>query len=245
MIAPRTIAVIQARMGSTRLPGKVLVPLGGQSMLACVCRRAARAATLDGLLVATTDQPADAPVVDECRRLGIDVFRGNEQDVLDRYYQAARATGADVLVRITADCPLIDPELIDQVVRAMHRYRPDFASNVLERTYPRGLDTEVVAAATLARAWREAEHPYQRAHVMPYLYQHPELFRLHSVTGPHELGHWRWTVDSPDDLALVRAIFDTMGDDGFSWRDVRRLWEQRPELAQLNRHVRQKSVQEG
>jgi len=246
MRSPRIVAIIQARLGSTRLPGKVLAPIAGRSMLARVCRRVARAVLVDEVLVATTDHVRDDAVVDECRRLGVRVVRGSENDVLDRYYQAARAASADLIVRVTADCPLIDPGVIDRVVRAMLSRRGDYASNVLMRTFPRGLDTEVVTARALGRAWRDARESYERVHVMPYFYRHPEWFRLVSVTGSHELGHWRWTVDSPEDLAFIREIYQRMnGDDDFTWRDVRRLLENQTELADINGHVPQKQMVEG
>jgi spore coat polysaccharide biosynthesis protein SpsF len=160
------VAVIQARMGSTRLPGKVLRDIGGKTMLARVVRRMQCAASLSQVVVATTTSPADKAIVAECERLGIPAFRGDEQDVLDRYYQAAQAHRADVVVRVTSDCPLIDPGVVDEVVRAFLDAEPDYASNTLERTYPRGLDTEVMTMAALARAWREAQEPYQHAHAI-------------------------------------------------------------------------------
>jgi len=150
------VAIIQARMGSTRLPGKVLLDLAGRTMLARVVRRVGRAALIDEVMVATADAPDDDAIVEECRRLRVPCFRGSEHDVLDRFHRAAIAHRADVVVRITADCPLIDPEVTDRVIRAFFDERPDYASNTLRRTYPRGLDTEVMTAAALVRASREA-----------------------------------------------------------------------------------------
>jgi len=243
---PRVVAVIQARMGSTRLPGKVLLDLSGRTVLARVVRRASRAALVDEVVVATSVAPGDDPIVEECERLGVACFRGSEQDVLKRYHETAAACRADVVVRITADCPLIDPEVTDRVVGAFFEHEPDYASNILRRTYPRGLDTEVMLRATLARAFQEATEPYQRTHVTPYIYQHPESFRLLAVTGSRDESAHRWTVDSPDDLALIRAVYQRMGgDDAFSWLDVCRLFEQEPWLADLNRHVRHKELVEG
>ncbi len=242
----RVVAVIQARMGSTRLPGKVLLDLSGRTMLARVARRAGRATLVDGVVIATSVAPGDDPIVDECRRLGVACFRGSEQDVLRRYHDAAAHHRADVVVRITSDCPLIDPEVTDRVIRAFFEHEPDYASNILRRTYPRGLDTEVMTRATLARAFQEATEPYQRTHVTPYIYQHPESFRLLGVTGSRDESAHRWTVDSPDDLELIRAVYERMGDDdAFSWLDVRRLVDREPWLADLNRHVRHKELVEG
>ena len=242
----KVTAIIQARMGSTRLPGKVLRDVAGRTMLARVCRRAARAALVDELLVATTTEAVDDAIAAACLELGVPCFRGAEHDVLERYRAAAEAYGADAVVRITADCPLIDAELIDNVVVAMLRHHPDYAANVLCRTYPRGLDVEVATRAALECAAREATEPYQRAHVMPYFYQHPERFRLRSVTGDEDQSVHRWTVDSPEDLELVRDIYRRLGgSDDFSWRDVLRLVERHPALAAVNRNVRQKHFVEG
>ena len=240
------VAIVQARMGSTRLPGKVLCDLGGRTMLARVVRRVGRAALVDQVVVATTTAPGDEPIVEECGRLSAPCFRGSEEDVLDRYHQAALAYQAGAVVRVTADCPLIDPEVTDQVIRAFLEQKPDYASNVLRRTYPRGLDTEVITAEALARAAGEAREPYERAHVTPYVYRHPESFRLLSVTGQEDLSGHRWTVDSPEDLEFVRAVYGRMdGGDRFSWHDVRRLLAEEPSLGDVNRHVRQKQLVEG
>jgi spore coat polysaccharide biosynthesis protein SpsF len=242
----KTTIIIQARMGSTRLPGKVLQPICGRTMLERVCRRASRSFLADELLVATSTSPKDDAVVAECRRIGVACYRGNEDDVLDRYYLAALAQRTEAVVRVTADCPLIDDHVIDKIILAMLQSGPDYASNVIQRTYPRGLDAEVFTVDALERAWREAQLPYERIHVTPYFYRHPELFRLHSVVGSEELGDWRWTVDSPDDLAFVRAVYERFdGDDEFTWHDVRRLLLAEPWLADLNDHVQQKHLVEG
>lgn len=237
------VAVVQARTGSTRLPGKVLADVAGRSMLARVCERLAGAGTIDRVIVATTTEPADRAVAAECARLGVPCFRGSAGDVLGRYHGAAAAGGAGVVVRVTADCPLIDPDVVDRVVRAFLDARPDYASNTLKRTWPRGLDTEVFPAAALARAHGDARLPYEREHVTPHFYGHPHRFHLHPVTGPARLDHLRWTVDTADDLRLVRAIYARLGPDGtFSWRDAARLFDREPALAELNRHVRQKPL---
>ena len=240
----RITAIIQARMGSTRLPAKVLKDIAGQSMLARVCRRACRAATIDEVVVATTTEPADEVVADECDRLGVACFRGSEDDVLDRYHHAAKRHGADAVVRITADCPLIDPNVVDRVVRRFLAARPDYASNTLTRTWPRGLDTEVFSTDALAHAHREATEPYERVHVTPYLYQHRERFRLLPVTCGEDLGALRWTVDSAEDLQFVRAIYDRLGDNAFSWREVLHVLAADPGIARLNERVRQKDLVE-
>ncbi|CAN5355347.1 glycosyltransferase family protein [soil metagenome] len=238
--------IIQARVGSTRLPGKVLRDIGGCSMLARVVRRVARARRIDRVIVATSTLPQDDAVVAEAEGLDADVFRGSEQDVLDRYHGAAAAFGLDAIVRVTSDCPLIDPGLIDVVVGRFLDARPavDFASNSLDPTYPRGLDFSIMTRSALERAWTEATQDYERVHVTPYLREHPERFRLLSVTGGSG-SEQRWTVDTHEDLEFVRVVYSRFGNrDAMSWRDVLALLEREPELLAINRDVRQKAVKE-
>lgn len=242
----KIVAIIQARMGSTRFPSKVLEMIGNMTMLAHVVQRVQRAKSLSQVLVATTILQADDAIVVECERLGISVFRGEEQDVLDRYHQAAQLHKADVVVRITSDCPLVDPGVVDQVINSFLDARPDYASNTLERTYPRGLDTEVMTMTALDRAWREAQEPYQRVHVTPYFYQNPNRFRLLSITAEADYSRYRWTVDTPEDLAFVRMVYTRLGnDDAITWRAVLTLLECEPGLAELNRYIQQKELSEG
>lgn len=241
----KILAIVQARMGSSRLPGKALKDIQGRSMLSRVVRRAQRSSLIDRLIVATTDKEADDAIASECETLGVSVFRGSEDDVLDRYYQAAKAFSAEAVVRITSDCPLIDPDVIDRVVRVFLDNRPDYASNTIENTYPRGLDVEVFTFSALEKAWSNASRDFERVHVTPYIYLHPELFRKISVTGEKNLSFYRWTVDTAEDLALVRAIYEKMGgNDNFTWRNALDLFEREPGLAELNRHIRQKSLEE-
>jgi len=239
------VAIIQARMGSSRLPGKVLMDLGGEMVLGRVVRRLQRSRHISKIVVATTTVPADEVIVAECDRLEVLCFRGSEHDVLDRYYQAARANAADAVVRITSDCPLIDPELVDETVEVFRDKHADYASNVFPRTYPRGLDTEVFSFDALDRAWREAREAHQREHVTPYLYEHPQIFKLASLSGAADYSRYRWTLDTREDLELLRAIYSRFdGRDDFSWKEVLRLMEREPELAELNSQVLQKSVRE-
>jgi spore coat polysaccharide biosynthesis protein SpsF len=239
-------AIIQARMSSTRLPGKVLMDLGGETVLARVVRRLRRATLIDEIVVATTNSPADHSIVRECQRVSVRVFRGEENDVLDRYYHAAQCISAEGIVRITSDCPLIDPEITDHTVRSFLEHRPDYTSNALQRTYPRGLDTEVMTWEALARAWREARLSYQRAHVTPYIYENPDRFYILPVKGEVDHSGHRWTLDTAEDLAFIRAVYDRVdNDDSFSWRDVLALVEREPELMDLNRDVMQKALHEG
>ena len=242
----KTVAIIQARMGSTRLPGKVLKNIGGETMLARVVRRTQQAKTLDEVLVATSIDATDEPVVTECNKLEVPVFRGAEDDVLDRYYRAALAYRAQTIVRVTSDCPLIDPGMIDKVVNAFLNARPDYASNIIERTYPRGLDTEVVSPSALERAWQQATEHHHRVHVMPFFYQNPDLFHLLSVVNDRDYSKYRWTVDTAEDLSFVRKVYERLGNDsGIAWTDVLALLAREPALAELNIAIQQKALHEG
>ena len=240
----KVVAIIQARMGSTRLPGKVLKDLEGKTVLGRVVERLQRCQTINELLVATTDRPADDAIIAECRKISVSASRGDQDDVLDRYFRAAQLTKADAVVRVTSDCPLIDPEVTDKTVSAFLEAKPDYASNVMTRTYPRGLDTETFSFDALGRAWQHARKPYEREHVTPYIYQHPEEFTLVSVTGEFDYSSHRWTVDTVEDLEFVRAVYSRLGaDDVFSGRAVLDLLELHPELVELNRSVEQKTLQ--
>ena len=203
-----TGAIIQARMGSTRLPGKVLADIGGKPLLAYVVGRAARARRVDALVVATSRSSADDAIAAWCDREQVRCFRGSEHDVLDRYHEAAEAFGFDVIVRLTADCPLLDAAVVDHVVDEYHSGEWDYVSNTLTPTYPDGLDTEVVRREALHRAWRDAVLPSEREHVMPYIWKRPDLFRLKNVTRAPDLSHLRWTVDTPEDLLFVRGVYE-------------------------------------
>jgi spore coat polysaccharide biosynthesis protein SpsF len=232
-------------MGSTRLPGKVLLDLAGETVLARVLNRLRRARLINELLVATTDRPADDAIVKECRNLGVPVSRGDQNDVLDRYFRASQLAKAESVVRITSDCPLIDPEITDKTIAAFLEARPDYASNVLVRTYPRGLDTEVISVAALGKAWQAAQTSYEREHVTPYIYEHPAEFKLLSVTAAEDRSGHRWTLDTAEDLEFVRAIYDRLeGKAMFGWRDVLELIDREPALVELNRCVIQKAPPE-
>ncbi len=239
---PKVVAIIQGRMGSSRLPGKILKEITGKPMLVWVVERARTAALVDEVVFATTTDPSDDPVAELCARRGITCSRGNLYDVLDRYYQAAKAAGADVVVRITADCPLIDPGLIDQTVQAFFETGADFAANRLpppwKRTFPIGLDTEVCSFAALERAWKEAELPHEREHVMPFLYDTPGRFKLHVINHDPDYGDLRWTVDTPQDLDAVRRLFELLPDPlHATWLEVLEAWRTHPELEAINAGV--------
>lgn len=241
----RVIAIIQARMGSTRLPGKVLMDLAGEPMLARVANRARRAVSLNEVVIATTTEPADNAIEDLCRNRMWPCFRGSRDDLLERYYHAAMAYNADVVVRITSDCPLIDPGVVDRVVGVFTEQQPgiDYVSNGLPmRTFPRGLDTEVMSLGALGRAWTECRDLALREHVTIYIKRHPDRFRMHGVTCEEDYSYMRWTVDTAEDLTLVRRIYKYFGHDRFSWREVLAVLEEHPDWCEINSHVAQKEV---
>ena len=240
----RVIAIIQARMGSTRLPGKVLLDLAGEPVLARVVNRSQRATMLDEVVIATTTESRDEAIVELCSSRGWAHFRGSEDDVLDRYYQAAKKHHADIVVRITSDCPLIEPEIIDLVVQELLKDGSlDYVSNTLPpRTFPRGLDVEAMTFKTLERAWQEDKNSAWREHVTLYIYRNPEKFNIKAITNDKDLSHMRWTVDTLEDLRFVRYIYDHFGHDYFSWHDVLDLLEEHPEWLEINKNVKQKEV---
>jgi len=261
-------AIIQARMGSSRLPGKVALNIGGKPMLEHVVERTRLASLVDQVIVATTDDSADDPVAELCARRGYTCYRGSQQDVLDRYYQTALRYPCDLIVRITADCPLIDPVLIDQTVKSLMgdpvpqdqhiviseaqdkprtdgRFPYDFAANRLPppwgRTYPIGLDVEVCTFAGLERAWREARLSHEREHVMPYLYDQRGRFRFLLLNYNQDYGTLRWTVDTQEDLAMVRQLYGLLENQAdFSWLDVLQTFQEHGELQQINANVSHK-----
>ena len=245
----KTIAIIQARMNSSRLPGKVLLDIAGQPMLVRVVERARRAQLMDGVMIATTNDPSDDPLEALCHERGYPVYRGSQFDVLDRFYQAARLAQADTIVRLTADCPVIDPAVIDQTVAAFRAAGADFGANRLpppwKRTFPIGLDTEVCSFAGLERAWREAQLPFEREHVMPYFYDQEGRFKVVVIDHQPDCGGYRWTVDTPDDLRLLREIFARFaGSDQFSWLDVLSVVQREPHLLKINAAVQAKQAME-
>lgn len=239
----RTVAIIQARMGSTRLPGKVLMDLGGATALQRVVTRLSRAERIDQIVIATTTSIADDAIVEASKEIGVEFFRGSEQDVLSRYMGAAGAFHADAVVRITSDCPLIDPGIVDRVVNEALAGSADFACNCLPRTYPRGLDTEFFSMQALRRVAELASQPHHREHVTPVFYERQELFRTHSTCAERDYSQYRWTLDTREDLELIRAIYAYFGnEDRFTWREVIGLMERTPELASINSHITQKSM---
>ncbi|HNB52654.1 MAG TPA: glycosyltransferase family protein [Anaerolineales bacterium] len=255
---PLTIALIQARMGSKRLPNKVLADLNGRPMLQWVLERTKRAKSVDKVAVVTSTNPGDDVIEQFCNDHGYACFRGDEQDVLDRYYQAAKAFNAFIIVRVTGDCPFIDPGLINRTVQLLWgafgatsiAFTPpnDFTANRLPtawgRTYPIGLDVEVCTFSALEKAWKEAKETYQREHVMPYLYEHNDRFKTLVLNHDKNLSHYRWTVDTAEDLEFARQVASHFPNDAFTWTDILALLEREPELTNINAHVAQKTFKD-
>lgn len=233
----RTVAIIQARMGSTRLPGKVLMPLGGETVLDMVVKRTLRAALLDAVVVATGDDAANDPIARHCGERGWTCVRGSEHDVLSRYCKAAAQADADIVVRITADCPLTDPALVDRHVERMRACMgsADIVTNMLRETYPLGLAVEVLPRDVLTRMDRLSGTAELREHVTTLAYERPELFLAEHVLDDVDRSWMRLTVDHPEDLTLLRAVFDAFADDTFTWREAAGLVERTPALLAINK----------
>lgn len=233
-------------MTSTRLPGKVLLPIAGRPMLSYQIERLRRVRGHDVLVVATTVNATDDPIVEFCAAEGVRCARGSELDVLRRYHDAATAVGATVVARVTSDCPLIDPDVVDDVIRIFKaaRGKLDYASNMLEPNYPCGMAVEVMSTVALSEADAEATSPVDREHVTPFLYRNPHRYQLQSVRLDADLSANRWTVDTPEDFELVRRILESLYPccPHFTMKDVLALLEQHPQWRALNQHVRQKAL---
>lgn len=242
----KVVAITQARMTSTRLPGKVMLEVLGKPLLQWHLERLARAGSVDEVVVATTRNAADDLIVELAHRLSVPVWRGPEEDVLSRYREAAEAHAADVVVRVTSDCPLIDPAVVDRTVRTLLAVLPDadYACNRLPQTYPRGMDTEVLTAQVLAQADREATGLADREHVTLFVWRQPKRFRIVNHAYGCDQSRHRWTVDTADDFELVRRILETVAPDrpDFTLEDCLAVLAQHPEWEDLNRHVEQKKV---
>ncbi|HEV7556649.1 MAG TPA: glycosyltransferase family protein [Kofleriaceae bacterium] len=238
-----TVAIVQARMGSTRLRGKVLADLAGDSMLARVIARLRKARTIDEIVVATTSQPDDDRVVAEATRCGIGSYRGSEHDVLERYLGAARAWRATTIVRVTSDCPLLDPSVVDRVVSALPG--ADYASNTHSRTFPRGLDVEALTIGALEKIGRLGTSQAAREHVTAFVMEKPHLFTIRQVASSTDDSDLRWTVDTGEDLALVRALYARLGLDSkiLPYRDIVAEVRANPSLREINGHVAQKPTE--
>jgi spore coat polysaccharide biosynthesis protein SpsF len=231
-----SLAILQARVSSSRLPGKVLLPILGEPMLFRQIERIRRARNIDQLVVATSTDASDDVLAAACAARGIACFRGSLDDVLDRFYQAAVSFQPDTVVRLTGDCPLADPELIDRVIELHGQGGYDFVSNAIEPTFPDGLDAAVFRFELLEQAWREAKLPSEREHVTLFMRHHPERYKIASFKGPQDRSHMRWTVDEATDFAFVSAIYQRLypAKPDFSSADIYRLLEDEPDLLRIN-----------
>lgn len=231
----KVVAIVQARMGSTRLPGKAMKMINGVPMIELLLARLARASEVNEIVLATSEDPRNRPLIDHVTGLGYRCWQGSETDVLDRYLLAARGAAADVVVRITGDCPLTDPAVVDEVIRHFKASVADYCSNTNPPTYPDGLDVEVCTLMALERARREAETPYDREHVTPYL-KDPSRFRQAQVSSGGDYSNLRWTVDEEADLAVVEAVFSHFAPDiHFNWASILELERTQPSLFAQNK----------
>ncbi|MGI0492185.1 cytidylyltransferase domain-containing protein [Alkalinema pantanalense CENA528] len=243
----KTVIIVQARMTSTRLPGKVLKTVLGKPLLEYQMERLQRVTLADQIVVATTVNETDQPIVDVCDRLSIPVYRGSEQDVLARYYEAAQTFEADAIVRVTSDCPLIDPEIIDRVIAIYQQNVPNLDYVVTDEvSYPRGMDVEAFSMQVLEETYREATHPAHREHVTPFIYQQPSRYHVYTVMQDCLLAPCRLTVDTSEDFELIRCILEHLysAQPQFNLHSIIGLLQQKPELVAINAHVIQKPLME-
>jgi spore coat polysaccharide biosynthesis protein SpsF (cytidylyltransferase family) len=236
---PRILAIIQARAGSTRLPKKVLMDLGGKTVLERVIERVRASKMVSEVVVATTINHEDLAIVKLCAELGVRVYCGSENDVLDRFYQAACLFGAVHIVRITADCPLMDPAIIDQVIECHQKEDADYTSNTLKESFPDGEDVEVITYLTLKKAWFSARLASEREHVTPYIRNNQTLFKLVGLENRENLTAKRWTLDNREDLEFIKAVYRGLStsDKLFGMNEVLLYLQQHPELERLNSHI--------
>jgi spore coat polysaccharide biosynthesis protein SpsF len=240
----KTVIIVQARMGSGRLPGKVLRPVCGKPMLAHVLERVRACRAAHQVAVATSRHALDAVIADWAQSFGVHCYQGSEEDLVERYYETARTLEADAVVRITADCPFIDPGVVDRVIRAFQEANPtpDYAANVLQRTWPRGLDVDVFSRSLIEQLAQDAATGPEREHLDLHVLNHPGQFSVLSIHGAQQHADKRWTVDTAEDLSLVRHVYEALYPKLglFRWRDVMELLKRRPDWEALNHHVQQR-----
>ena len=240
------VTIVQMRMGSTRLPGKSMKTILGKPLVGFLMERLKRVQGSQRVVLATTANSTDDVLADYCSSHGWDCFRGSEEDVLDRYYQCALHYNADAIVRICGDCPLIDPDIVDRVIRRYLELSPaiDYVSNTLERTFPRGMDVEVFSFGSFKKIAQMARTPSEREHVTSYYYLHPELFKLDNVPNDTDMSKYRLTVDVEDDFKLIRLILEHLypKKPDFDLKDIGNIMEKHPEWVKINAHVQQKSL---
>lgn len=243
-------AIVQARSGSTRLPGKIFKQISGKPMLQHVIERLSYSKLINQIIVATTTLPDDDAVEDFCKMNKITFHRGSPDDVLSRYYDTAKRFSVDTIVRVTSDCPLIDPQVIDKMIEKFFLISKsdhvDYLSNSIVRTFPRGLDAEVFSFAALEQAHNESEEVYEREHVTPFIYHHPEKFIHSDFLNNKDYSFHRWTVDTEEDFRLVSEIYSELYKPNsiFYLDDVLKLFEKRHDLLSINQNIKQKSLGE-
>jgi spore coat polysaccharide biosynthesis protein SpsF len=233
---PHVVAILQARLGSTRLPEKTLKIIFDKPLLEHIIERVRAARRVHEVVVATSTARQDDPIADLAQRVGVHAFRGSEDNVLERFYGAAARHAADVCVRVTADDPFKDPEIIDQAIALLLENKHDYCSNTMQPTYPEGLDIEVFRFVVLQRAFKEASLPSDAEHVTPYIWKHPELFALHNFQCAQDLSHLRWTIDYENDLLFAREVYKRLYPEKhiFLMRDILKLLADEPSLSAIN-----------
>lgn len=236
------VAVIQARMGSERLPGKVLLPIGGKPVIAHVIGRARRSGAFDDIVLATTERDIDDPLAEAGKALGAIVIRGDEYDVQSRFLSAIERTGADGVVRLTADCPLLDPAMLAEMAAQFRGGGFDYFSNCRFRSFPRGLDAEFVTADALRDAASNGCEPRHREHVTPYFYENPDRYRIGDHIAEPDRSNWRWTLDTPEDLTVLTNLITEAGSEFPSYAALSKLYSAHPEWHAINSHIEQKKV---
>lgn len=243
----KVVIINQARMTSTRLPAKVLKQVLSKPLLEYQIERLQRVKLADQIVIATTTNDTDQPIIDLCDRLSVTSYRGSEDDVLARYHGAAIAHQADAVVRVTSDCPIIDPQVIDQVIRFYldKHSEYDYVSNCLERTYPRGMDTEIFSFKVLDEAFKQATTQADREHVTPFIYRQPNRYKLGQVNYFENQGDYRWTVDMPEDFELIKKIIENLYpfSPDFTLEDCLSLLFQNPDWNMINKHIEQKLME--
>ena len=236
------IAIMQARMGSARLPNKVLRTIKGKTLLELYINRVKQSQLVEKIVVATTTNPRDTVIEETVSKFGIECFRGSEDDLLDRYYQCAKKYHADVIVRVTPDDPFVDYRVIDRAVQIFRDNEVDFVTNHFDPTYPEGLDVEVYSIEALEKSWKEAELLSEREHVFPYIQNHKDQFKIINFKQDKDYSHLRWTIDYECDFEMTKRIYDHLYDKKriFLQEDIVRLLENHPEIAELNAHIKRK-----
>ncbi len=237
----KTVIIVQARMTSTRLPGKVLKMVLNKPLLEYQIERLKRIKTADAIVIATTTNDTDQPIVDLCNRLALPYFRGSEEDVLSRYHESAEKYNADVVVRITSDCPVIDPVVCEEAITYFLKNKGQYDYVRLEQ-YPRGLDCEVFSYKVLKECFREAIDKPDREHVTPFIYRHPKRYRVAYMPCSADYSNYRWTVDTPEDFEVIKRIIEDLYpiNREFLWADILEVFKRHPEWYHINAQVQQK-----